>query len=299
MAFHPSKNPKERITALLESLSSKRIEVNMIRFSGPDLDHLDNRLMSLELVHQGLTEAVLFGTNHTVLHASDSLYHKQLFVLRGTFRPVTNTNLEVLTKGLAQFKKHPLYDGKETETLFEITMNNLARTGEIDNEDFLHRVDTLNTLGYKVLISKFYLFYQMKSFLRLCTNELIGISAGASLLEKMFEPSFYKSLPGGMLEGFSRLFDEKTHLFVHPFQSEKGLMTAQTFKPEPKISHLYQHVLANDFITDVQGCEKVDTSIHSEDVRVMLSQGSKKWKDLVPKAARELIESRQLFGYKP
>jgi len=202
MAFYPSSNAKDRIAALLESLSTKRIEVNMIRFSGPDLDHLDNRLMSLELVHQGLTEAVVFGPNAQVLHATDALYGKPLFVLRGTFRPVTTTNLEILAKGLEQFKKHPLRKNKEPEILFEITMNNLAQEGKVDDEDFLNRVDTLNALGHKVLITKFYLFYQLKSYLRQVSQDLIGIVVGASHLDKLFDAKFYDQLPGGILEAF-------------------------------------------------------------------------------------------------
>lgn len=299
MALYPSKNPKERISALLEHLSPKRIEVNMIRFSGPDLAHLDNRLMSLELVHQGLTEAVLFGPDSQVLHASDALYGKPIFVLRGTFRPVTTTNLEILTKGLDQFNKHPLRKGKTPEVLFEITMNNLAQEGKIDDEDFLNRVDTLNALGYKVLISKFYLFYQLKSYLRQITKELIGVIIGASHLEKMFEAKYYEGLPGGMLEAFSRLFDDHTRLFVYPYKADDLCLTTRVFHPDKKFEHLYQYLLGNEFIVDVMNCDNIDTSIHSRDVREMLSKRSNKWKDWVPQKARELIESRQLFGFKP
>jgi hypothetical protein len=298
MAFYPSDEPSERIAALLESLSTKRIEVNMIRFTGPDLAHLDNRLMALELVRQGLTEAVVLAPGSQVLHAPDALYGKPLYVLRGTFRPVTTTNLEILTKGLEQFKKHPLCKS-EPEVLFEITMNNLAAEGQIDSEDFLNRVDTLNALGYKVLISNFYLFYQLKSFLRQCSKDLLGIVIGASHLEKMFDPKYYDKLPGGMLEAFSRLFDDHTRLFVYPYKNGKVCLTSKVFHPDKKFEHLYQYLLGNDLIVDVTNCDDVDTSIHSRDVRDMLSNRSGKWKDLVPKKARELIESRQLFGFKP
>jgi hypothetical protein len=298
MAFYPSENPKARISALLENLSTKRVEVNMVRFSGPDIEHLDNRLMSLELVHQGLTEAVLFGPNGDVLHPSDALYHKPLFILRGTFRPVTTTNLEILNKGLEQFRKHPLCAGEEPEVLFEITMNNLTADG-FDDEDFLNRVDTLSALGHKVLISKFYLFYQLKSYLRQCTDQMIGMAIGASHLEKMFDPIFYKALPGGILEAFSRLFDEKTRLFVYPYKSEQICLTSKVFHPSPELEHLYQHLYKNELIADLTDCDHVDTSIHSRQVRDMLSQRSPKWKELVPQAAREMIESRHLFGFKP
>ena len=271
----------------------------MIRFSGPDLDHLNNRLMSLELVHHGLTEAVLFGPGGEVLHAPDAFFHKPLFVLRGTFRPVTTTNLEILTKGTEQFKRQPLCQGKQSEALFEITMHNLTQEGAFDSEDFLNRVDTLAALGHKVLISNFYLFYQLKSYLRQSSDQMIGIAVGASHLNKMFDPKFYKELPGGILEGFSRLFDDKTKIFVYPFKNANQSVTAKAFHPEKPLEHLYQYLLANDFMTDLLNCDSVNTSIHSRDVRDMLSARSPEWKRLVPAAAREVIESRQLFGYKP
>src|SRR5262249_21381016 len=111
MAFYPKETPKDRVAALLDNLNTRRIEVNMIRLSGPDLSHLDDRLLTMELVHQGLTEAVLFGPGREVLHATDELFGKPVFVLRGTFRPVTTTNVEILERGLAQLKSHPLCTG--------------------------------------------------------------------------------------------------------------------------------------------------------------------------------------------
>ena len=300
MAFFPPDNDMDRVSALLESLSTKRIEVNMIRFSGPDLRHLDNRLLSLELVKQHLTEAVLFGPGSEVLHAGDSLFKKAVLVQRGTYRPVTNANLEILEKVKPQFKSHPMVAGAEPRVLFEITMNSLAGDGgTVNDEDFLHRVDTLAAEGQEVLVSNFSLFYQMKSYLRQCTSEAIGIVVGASLLPKMIDEAFYKALPGGILEGMSRLFDEKTRVFVFPHKDSNMCSTAGTFNPPPKQEFLYKHLMANGWITDVLNCDDVDTQIHSADVRKMLSSGDPKWKTLVPPKARALIEERQLFGYRP
>jgi hypothetical protein len=215
MAYFPTLKPQERITQLIDSLSTRRVEVNMIRFSGPDLQHLDNRLMNLELVKQHLTEAVLFSSGGEVLHAGDALFRQPVLVQRGNFRPVTNSNVEILNKILSQFKKDPCLKDLNPRVLFEITMNSLTdEKGGYDDEDFLHRVDTLAVLGHSVLVSNFQLFYQMKSYLRECTREPIGIVVSAGLLPKMFDPQYYQKLPGGILEGMSRLFYEKTKLFV-------------------------------------------------------------------------------------
>jgi len=299
MAFFPSSKPHERISQLIDSLSTKRIEVNMLRFSGPDVRHLDNRLMSLELVKQGLTDAVLFAPSGGVLHAPDTLFRQPVLIQRGTYRPVTNTDVAILEKVLTQFRQHPLVGKLEPRVLFEITMNSLTSEAGVDNEDFLNRVDALAALGREVLVSNFRLFYQMKSFLRQCTAEVLGIVVGASLLPKMFDEKYYAELPGGILEGMSRLFDEKTRVFVFPDKNAKTCTTASTWNPEPKMLHLFKHLLGNGWITDVLNCDDVDASIHSETVRKLLQARDPKWKTLVPEKARRLIEERQLFGYRP
>jgi hypothetical protein len=251
-------------------------------------------------VKQGLTEAVLFGPKSEIMHAADDLFRKPVLVQRGTFRPITSSNLEIVEKVKTQFMKHPLAGGIEPKVLFEITINSLThQAGQLDDDDFLNRVDTLAALGQEVLLSNFSLFYQMKSFLRQNTTEGIGVVVGASLLEKMFEAEFYKVLPGGILEGMSRLFDDKTKVFVFPHKDGKSCLTAKTFSPPSELQHLYQHFLQNGWITDVLECDNIDTGFHSADVRKMLESGDPQWKKLVPDKVRQLIEDRQLFGYRP
>ena len=300
LAFFPPAQARARIAALVDSLSVRRVEVNLVRFRGPDVDFLDNRLMALELVKQGLTEAVLFDAKSNVQHVGDFLYGKPVLVQRGTYRPITSSNLEISNKVLEQFRANPLCAGVEPKVLFEITMNSLGgEGGNVDDEDFLHRVDTLNALGQLVIVSNFKLFYQVKSFLRQYTDRALGIVVGASLLPKMFDESFYRELPGGILEGMSRLFDDKTRVFVFPMKTDLLCQTAGVFHPGPKLEHLYRYLLANAWIGDILECDDLDTSVHSSDVRRMLSERDPAWKALVPAAVRAIIEERMLFGYRP
>jgi hypothetical protein len=298
MAFFPPDQAEERVTVLLDSLNTKRVEVNMVRFRGPDLQHLDNRLLTLSLVKQHMTEAVLFDAKSEVQHVGDAFFRQPILVQRGTFRPITKANLEISKKVAEQFKAH--LKGPSPKVLFEITMASLAdNAGTVDDEDFLHRVDTLTALGQEVLVSNFRLFYQMKSFLRQYTDQMIGIVVGAKLLPKMFDEKFYKELPGGILEGMSRLFDDQTRVFVYPLKEDKMCATAKTFHPEKKIEHLYRYLEANQLVIDALECDDVDTAVHSDDVRKMLASRDPRWKKLVPAEACKLIEERQLFGYRP
>lgn len=296
-AFYQIEDGAKLIASLQDNLSNKRIEINMIRFSGQELSHIDNRLMSLELVKQGLAEAILFGPKAEMLQPSDALYQKPILVQRGAFRPVTKVNVEILEKGLEQINKD--LDGKKPTLMFEITMQDWnAQTKDIDMNDLLDRVDTLCTLGHMVLVSNFFLFYQLKSYLRLHTSELVGLVIGASHLEKVFDAQYYRTLPGGVLEGFSRLFDDKTKIYVYPFKSELLCSTAQTFHPAQSLDPLYKYFLSNKMIVDIAGCDEIDTSVHSKDVRTMLASGNKDWEKLVPGPVRDRIKSLYLFGYK-
>lgn len=297
-AFYQTSQPEDVVASLLDHLGPERVEVDLIRFSGPDLQHIDNRVMSLELVRKGLTNAVVFDESGEVLQASDAFFRKPVMIQRGTFRPITNANVEVLERGLEQLKKDPQLGQKEPVVLQEITMNNLLVEGEINQQDFLNRVDTLSALGRKVLISNFYMFYDLKDYLRNTTDQLITILIGASHLERLFNEKHYNHLRGGILEGFGRLFDDKTKIYVFPYKDEQVCQTTQTYHPERKLEHLYKHLISNSQILDILNCDDVDTSIHSRQVRQMLAQNDKTWEELVPAAVRELIRKKGLFGFK-
>jgi hypothetical protein len=295
--FYKTNSADEFLTALTDQLHSQRIEIDMICARGPDLTHFDNRVLSLELVRRGLTEAVLFGPDGQMLQPSDALFKKQVLVQRGTFRPVTLTNLEILEKGLQQMQKdHP---HAKTQVLFEITMQNLGADGHVEIDDFLQRVDTLSALGHCVLISNFFLYYSLKVFLRRHTDQAIGLVMGASHLEKLFDEIYYKDLTGGLIEAFAYLFDRQTKTYVFPFKSEQICITSKTFHPQKNLRYLYEHFKENKFIVDIAGCDDVDTSLHSQDVREMLAKKQQGWEQLVPSVVSDKIKKLQLFGYRP
>jgi len=51
--FYHHDEPRAMIRSLLDSLTWERVEVDMVRFSGPAFAGLDNRLMALHLVKEG------------------------------------------------------------------------------------------------------------------------------------------------------------------------------------------------------------------------------------------------------
>src|SRR4051812_27728486 len=73
-AFYLYKDPKALTVGLMDGLTRRRIEIDMIRFDGPAFAGVDNRLMSLQLVESSLTDAVLFTAAGEVVQPSEVLY---------------------------------------------------------------------------------------------------------------------------------------------------------------------------------------------------------------------------------
>jgi len=169
------------IPSLIDSLTTDRVEVDMIELSGPGFAHVDNRLASLKLVEHGLTNAALFTAAGKVVQPSDVLYKKHILVERGSFRPATSVTVDMLRGAEAQFRQEADVTGEPVVVLFEMTLKNLRTNGDaIDAQDFLDRADILATLGHTVLISNFGEYHRLAAYLFRYTKKRIGLVMGVS-----------------------------------------------------------------------------------------------------------------------
>jgi hypothetical protein len=322
-AFHYHHDPRKFIESLLDNLSADRIEVDMLKFSGPAFAGVDNRLMSLHLVQFGLTNAVMFGPSGDVLQPSEVLYKKAILVERGSFRPVTHVNVDMLNCATAQFVQEPLVKGKDVIVLMEITMNNLLAAGELDAQDFLSRVDLLGDIGFTVLISNYSEYFRLTSYFRRYTKEMIGVTMGINNLIEIFNEKYYENLEGGILESFGRLFRNAVKLYIYPMRQEaydKYLMTGQPVPHGSAASHafasnvlinarnvqvvdhlrnLYDHLLENHYIDSIVGFDRDILHIFSRDVLRRIKENDPAWEKMVPSAVVTAIKKRGLFGYLP
>jgi len=233
------------VKSLLDDLTSERIEVDMIKFSGPAFAKVDNRLMALKLVQHGLTKAAMFTADGEVVNAAEMLHKKAILVERGSFRPVTNVTLDMLRSAQAQFVQEPGVQGEEVLVLMEMTLRNLIDDGEINHQDFLDRIDILSTQGKMVLISNYGAFHRLASFLFRYTKKRIGIVMGVPTLREIFDEKYYTDLEGGILESFGRLFKNDLKLYVYPLlePATKVLITAANLRVEPHLQHLYDYLI--------------------------------------------------------
>src|SRR5205823_11331385 len=123
-AFYHSE-PEDLIASLPENLAPSRIEVDMIKFSGPAFDSVDNRLMSLQLVSRGLTDAVMFTADGETVQPAEVFYKKAILVERGSFRPVTYATNDMLDGATQSFLKQAGVTGSDLVVLMEMTLENL------------------------------------------------------------------------------------------------------------------------------------------------------------------------------
>jgi hypothetical protein len=290
-ALYLSHDPAALIKSLIDSLTVDRVEVDMIKFSGPDFQRVDNRVMSLELVQQGLANAAMFTADGEVVQAAEILYKKPILVERGSFRPVTRLTLDMLECAQAQFIQEPQVQGEQIVVLMEMTLKNLSDSGVIDHKDFLDRVDLLGSLGKTVLISNYGEFHRLAAYLFRYTKKMIAVAMGVPTLRDT-------DLEGGILESFGRLFKNALKLYVYPYRDPVtgSVITAGNLRVAPNLRHLYSYLMENLFIQGLRDFNESCLPIFSRDVMTKIRKGDSTWEQMVPEQVAALIKERKLFG---
>jgi len=323
-AFNYAADPSQLAQSLADNIGTDRVEVDMLRVSGPAFGGVDNRLLSLRLVQFGLTNAVMFAPNGEVLQPSEVLHHKAVLVERGSFRPVTHVNVDMLTCATAQFLQEPMVKGKEMLVLMEITMNNLLAEGDLDAADFLARVDMLGHIGFTTMISNYSEFYRLVSYFRRYTKEMIGVAMGINNLLEIFNEKYYEDLEGGILESMGRMFRHAVKLYIYPMRqaaydsylasghpasavtngagsshafSAGVMITAQNLQVTDRLRNLYAYLLENHNLDCIRGSNPDYLNIFSRDVLQRIKNGDETWEQMVPAKVAEFIKQRKLLGY--
>ncbi len=300
-AFFLSHVPEELVESLLDTLTTRRIEIDMLEFSGIEFRNVDNRIMALKLVQLGLSGAAVFGPNREVLQPSDMLHNKAVLVERGSFRPVTYVNLDMFQCALAKFKQEPAVAGKPVLGLMELTMRNLLAGGkEVDRRDFLGRAEVLAACGMTVLISDYFEYHRLASYLSWRTHERIAIVLGVPSVYELYDEKYYADLPGGILENFGRLLKNDLKVYVYPLQKSPTdeLQTIHTVKVKDDLQPLYDYLVRRGSFVHLDNYNPKNLPIFSRDVLKRIASGDESWDEMVPPQVAEIIRRRGFFGYK-
>jgi hypothetical protein len=300
-AFFLHHTPQLMLESLLDNLTIERIEIDMIECTGIEFRRVDNRVMSLKLVQLGLSGAAMFGPEGEVLQPSEVLRKRPVLVERGSFRPVTRVNIDMIDTAHAQFAAEPEVAGDQIVELMEITMRNLLSAGDIDLQDFLARADLLATAGKTVLISDYSEYYRLAAWLMRYTNEPVAVTMGAASLQDLFKEEYYKELEGGILEAFGKLFTRNLRIYVYPLldTTTGQLTTADNVRLPDDLHSLHRHLVERGRIRPIVAFDEGVLHIFSRDVLRRIKEQDATWEDMVPREIAEVIKRRRFFGATP
>jgi hypothetical protein len=297
--------PDKLVESLLDNLTTRRIEIDMIEFSGAAFRGVDNRVMSLRLVQLGLSSAAMFSAGGEVLQPSEVLYKKPILVERGSFRPVTHVNVDMLRSAHEKFSKEPQVAGEPVVSLMEITMHNLQSVagtadGGVDLADFVARAEVLAACGKTVLISDYFEYYRLAEYLARYTKKKIGITMGAGSLEELFDEKYYAKQDGGILESLGRLFKNDLTLYIYPLldRQSRTLTTVENLRVAPELRKLFEYLVERGCIAQLDNYNRDVLPIFSRDVIEQIQAGDPTWIEKVPPEVAEVIRRRSFFGHK-
>lgn len=305
--FYYHQTPNTFLQSLMDNLSTDRIEITMIRMGGQELDYVDNRLLAVQLVKNDMTRAVMFDRYGNVQEPADMLYKKNVLAFRGSFRPITYVGFDMLKSSYSIFKRDEDYSKEKTMALCEMTINNLIDEGELDERDFLARVDLLNGMGQNVMVSSIREYYKLVSYFSTFNIKNLRIVMGIPNFLAVLEKAYYKNLRGGLLEALGKLFADNMKLYVYPTVSSVAiddpasggeLLTTDNLPMPEDLTDLYAYLKKNRKIIDIKHAKKEWLYINSRYVLRMIRNNQPGWEKMVPRYVEEQIKSKGLFGYR-
>ena len=298
-AFYKHDQPRKLLRYLYDHLDKDQLEIDTINFSGPRFATVDNRLMSLQLIKNGMTEAIIFGPDGNNILPARILYKKNILALRGSFRPATKVNIDMYETAHRLFMESTKVDPDRSISIFEITLSNLRAEGEIDENDFMDRARLLCSLGHTVLISNFQEYYKLVEYFSNYTKNRIGLAMGVNNLVDIFDEKYYRHLSGGILEAFGKLFFKDLKVYLYPMRTSEGeYINSDNLKVHPRMKELYKFFKYNGKLVDIEDFNPDVLDIFSREVLRMIEAGEAGWEEMLPDGISEMIKKQGLFNYK-
>ncbi|MCD8432075.1 TonB-dependent receptor [Tenacibaculum finnmarkense genomovar ulcerans] len=297
-AYYLNDNPKELLKSFYDNIDSDRLEIDMINFSGPRFMYVDNRLMSLQLVKNGMTNAVMFGPDGNNLLPAQVLYKKNILALRGSYRPVTKVNMDMFERSKQLFLADKKVNPDKTQIIFEITLSNLRSEGEINERDFLDRAELLCALGQNVMITNYQEYFKLVDYFGEFTKERMALTMGVQSLVQIFDEKYYRNLSGGILEASGKLFYRDLKIYTYPYKDQETgeFINTENLKVHPRMKELYKFFKHNGRFVDIKNLDEDSLHIFSRKVLKMIKNNEEGWEKMLPEGVSKTIKDKRLFG---
>ena len=298
--FYYIENTKKIMESLTDGMALGQIEIDSIDFNGPYFEEIDNRSINLHLIRSWKTRAIMFKPDGSVIVPAEMLYKKNVLTIRGSFRPVTRLNVDMIEQGMKTFNEIDGVTPENSVALAEISLNDSRGSDLMVSEsDLLARVHLLNSLGYSVMISDYTRYFSLRAYFRQFTQLQIGIVVGIINIREIFDENSYRGVEGGILEGFGKLFPDKTRLLVYPEidQADESRNFTNIILPE-NLQFLYEYLVANKFIFGINSSDHQLLKIFSRNILKQLPNGRGDWEKSLPQGVSDEIIKNRFFGYR-
>jgi hypothetical protein len=259
----------------------KRIEIDYAEVRGAAFEGWDQRAILVQLVRAGLAEAVCFLPDGTPEPPSDVLHKKPVVLAPGTFEHEDPAHVtiyeEMLASGIQQVRTELTEKDPKPIGFFCLSAMPLNETDPAPGiAELLERIDVLHRHSSccgGVLLFRERELYSMTDLVNRYTKEHVRFIVGLSLLVRVWEDR-YNKLAGSFLEALSRLLAQNVRIYAYPMRSSdleqaiqrfattigwqwtdsetNGWVTARTLHPAPPLGHLYDYVLASNFLVPMQ-----------------------------------------------
>ena len=291
--------PEDLLGSLLDNLGRRRIEIDMIEFSGPAFEGLDHRLLSLRLVEYGLSKAAMFSAKGEVLRPSEMLYKKPVILQRGRFRPPNLVHADIQQRAFERFAADPEVDESKIVSLLEISVGELRKTAQDGVQDFLDRLDALTASNQSVIVSDYPEYYLVAEYLARYAATQIALPMGIGSFMELIRESRYEHLPGGLLEATGRLMGQGVRIYVYPWlDAETGKRLAlDTIAVPDSVQQLFGYLVDRGYVQPLDGLSDEALRVQSDHIYEWIRTGNPRWQDHVEPGVAEAIRKGRLFGY--
>jgi hypothetical protein len=172
--------------------------------------------------------------------------------------------------------------------------------GEIDETDFLERVNLLNGLGQNVMISNFMEYHKLVGYFSKFKLGKLRVVIGIPTFINVWDKKYYSlNLRGGILEAFGKLFVNNMKLYVYPSLNKKNgkLFTSTDIEFPADLDYLYKYLIENKKIIDVRSAETKWLHLDSSKILEMIQNNIQGWEEMVPEYVASYIKENKIFGY--
>jgi hypothetical protein len=274
-AFYQLETKESFFEGLAQDVVKERIEIDFVDFHGPAFAGWDRPTLLAYLVHQGFAEAVYFAPTGSADPPNEVLHKKAVVLAPGSFDHVDPAHAQIhthmLAAGVQELRKELEQSDAAPIGIFSLSAASLKPEEPAPEvPDLLRRIDALLARGAEVLLFRERELYAMTAFVNRYTKAPLRFVAGLSLVIRAFDDA-YGNLEGRRLEALSRLFAQNVRIYAYPMTSTdlrewiksfsgggwewsetNGWVSAQQLRLAPPLGHLYEYLLAKNFLVPMQ-----------------------------------------------